>query len=174
MDDLQEVEEHYKGLTIITEMQERRVRTHQRRVQNLTMAYLKSQVVLFIAITHHPSSIQCKSWWLPFTVSLLTSLVYFMALVDLNFVNQQLMYMQISQVKNRDIEVAEKDPCTERRAWQGVIQPDHFLLMRGKVYIALRYSFCLVLKLLCHVAAGHFCVVDNLTRAGQADAGHAW
>lgn len=135
MDDLQEVEEHYKGLTIITEKQERRVRSHPRRAQNLTTAYLKSQVVLFIAIAHHPSSIQCKDWQLPFTVSLLTSLVYFMALVDLNFVNQQLMYMQISQVKNHDIEVAEQDPCTERRAWQEVIQPDHSLLMRGKVYI---------------------------------------
>ena len=130
-------------LAITNEKQERRVRYHETRAQNLTIAYLILLGIYTMAISHRSStSLQCKNWWVPFAISLSSSIIYFMTFLntvskfywtqyhlDLNYLDLQVIHMRI-----REAEVETKCHSTSEQKLDPVV------LFKRKLYIGITVS----------------------------------
>ncbi|KAK4571396.1 hypothetical protein RGQ29_029993 [Quercus rubra] len=130
-------------LAIVNEKQERRVRYHETRAQNLTIAYLILLGINTIAISHRSStSLQCKNWWVPFTISLSSSIIYFMTFLntvskfywtqyhlDLNYLD-----LQVIRTRIREAEFETKCHSTSEQKLDPVV------LFKRKLYIAITVS----------------------------------
>ena len=76
--------ESLREISSMIKKQEKRVRSHRRRAQFLTIAYMRFLVLFLVALANLTSSLtlHCKHWWLPFAVCLFISIIYFMAFLD--------------------------------------------------------------------------------------------
>ncbi|KAK9021800.1 hypothetical protein V6N11_011769 [Hibiscus sabdariffa] len=70
---------------LTAEKQERKTQVYEKKARLLTVAYLVFQATAFFSITKQAcSSGQCHSlFWLPFVLSMLSSLIYFLALLEI-------------------------------------------------------------------------------------------
>jgi uncharacterized membrane protein (UPF0127 family) len=157
---LEELEKSFKELRIINEKQEKRVWHHETRAQNLTIAYVLLQGLCFLGIVQvrgssSPSpqpSTPRSQWWVPFSMILVSSVIFFMAFLDavtmfyrtqyhldMNYMEQDLIFKKIHEAKHppaanyrisHSIKMEQKVP-TEHE----IIRPDVFQLFKRKVYI---------------------------------------
>ncbi|PRQ60294.1 hypothetical protein RchiOBHm_Chr1g0379631 [Rosa chinensis] len=114
---LKELEESFKELRIINEKQEKRVWYHETRAQNLTIAYVLLQGLFSIGIvlssSSPPSSTPRNQWWVPFSMILVSSVIFFMAFLDavtmfyrtqyhldMNYMEQDLIFKKIQEAKH--------------------------------------------------------------------------
>ena len=130
-------------LAIVNEKQERRVRYHETRAQNLTIAYLILLGINTMAISHRSStSLQCKNWWVPFAISLSSSIIYFMTFLntvskfywtqyhlDLNYLD-----LQVIRTRIREAEFETKFHSTSEQKLDPVV------LFKRKLYIGITVS----------------------------------
>ncbi|EEF49021.1 conserved hypothetical protein [Ricinus communis] len=128
--ELEELKNILKELGLLNGKQEKRVRRHETKAQYLTIAYVICQGLIFNSITHQYSySNQCQNWWIPFSISLLCSLIYFMAFLDavsmfyrtqyqldLNYAEQQLIHLQIHEAKSHKIQIGELE-ISDKQRW---------------------------------------------------------
>ncbi|KAL4594973.1 hypothetical protein ACB092_12G057900 [Castanea dentata] len=145
--DVMDMENNHRSccndLAIVNEKQERRVRYHETRAQNLTIAYLILLGIYTMAISHRSStSLQCKNWWVPFAISLSSSIIYFMTFLntvnkfywtqyhlDLNYLDLQVIHMRI-----REAEFESKCHSTSEQ------KLDPLVLFKRKLYIGIIVS----------------------------------
>ncbi|KAK3219914.1 hypothetical protein Dsin_013884 [Dipteronia sinensis] len=160
----------------ISEKQEKLIQFYETRAQNLTMAYFIFQGLILVSVSLHSSSSnnlnQCHDWWVPCTVSLSTSLIFFIVFLDyvtrfyntqyqldLNYMEQQIINKQIHETTrsssisllssdhHRTMKVTSKPYCEE-------LKPDVVQLFKRKVYITVTLSaligFAVVVLFACH------------------------
>lgn len=143
--DLEDNQRSYNDLATINEKQEKLVRHHETRAQNLTIAYLLLHIGVYIITISHRSStslIQCKNWWVPFAFSLSCSIIYFMTFLntvnkfywsqyylDMNYLDQQVLHMRIREAK-----FETKCHTTSEQ------KPDPVVLFKRKLYISITVS----------------------------------
>lgn len=141
----------YTELCTINERQEKRVQYHETRAQNLTIGYLILQAIYIIAVSESSStSLQCRNWWVMFSISLSTSVVYFIYFLDavnkfywiqyyleVNQIDLQTLRMRISEARLSDenkshcqIPGDDGEPSTARK-------PDPLLLFKRKLCISI-------------------------------------
>ncbi|KAL4385653.1 hypothetical protein GQ457_15G002470 [Hibiscus cannabinus] len=70
---------------LTAEKKERKTQVYEKKARLLTVAYLVFQATAFFSIAKQVcSSGQCHSlFWLPFVLSMLSSLIYFLALLEI-------------------------------------------------------------------------------------------
>ncbi|WRX17591.1 hypothetical protein QQP08_010078, partial [Theobroma cacao] len=108
MAELEELNRIFKELGLTAEKQEKGMQLYEKKAKLLTIAFLIFQGIVLISITIQASSSQCQNWWVPFTLSLLSSLIYILAFLntmanffrvqyqlDLNFIEQETVNNQI-------------------------------------------------------------------------------
>ena len=144
--DLEDNQRSYNKLAIINAKQEKLVRYHETRSQNLTIAYLLLHTGVYIIIISHRSStslFQCKNWWVPFAFSLSCSIIYFMTFLntvnkfywsqyylDMNCLDQQVLHTRIRDAK---FETKCQTTTSEQK-------PDPVVLFKRKLYISITVS----------------------------------
>ena len=67
---------HKQYLTLINEIQLKRTRHEEAKAATLTVGYVISQGAILISISNR-SALQCYDWFVPFSLSLLLGIVYF-------------------------------------------------------------------------------------------------
>lgn len=163
---LEELEESFKELRIINEKQEKRVWYHETRAQNLTIAYVVLQGLFFLGIVQvrdsSSSSPQLSTarsqWWVPFSMILVSSVIFFMAFLDavtkfyrtqyhldMNYMEQDLVFKKIHEAKHppaanyRISHSIKMEQCSGHEqkvpTEHEIIRPDVFQLFKRKVYI---------------------------------------
>lgn len=164
---LEELEERFNELRIINEKQEKRVWYHETRAQNLTIAYVVLQGLFFLGIVQvlgssssspQPSSTPRSQWWVPFSMILVSSVIFFMAFLDavtmfyrtqyhldMNYMEQDLIFKKIHEAKHppaanyRASHSIKMEQCSSHEqkvhTENEIIRPDVFQLFKRKVYI---------------------------------------
>lgn len=149
--ELEELQTIHTELGHINDKQEKRVRFYETRAYHLTIVYIIFQVLILISVSFLSSSNQCKRWWVPFTISLLASIIFFMAFLeaaisyynthyhlDMNYLEQQVINKQIHVSRSAaqcSIKIGESS-SNEKRPYHEIIKPDVFQLFKRKVYIS--------------------------------------
>lgn len=142
--ELEELQTIFKELGCINEKQEKRVHYYETRAHHLTIMYIFFQGLILISVSVLSSSNQyCKRWWVPFTISLLPSIIFFMAFLeaaisyyntqyhlDMNWLEQQIINKHI--VMSKSAQGSIKIP----ESYQEDIKPDIVELFKRKVYIS--------------------------------------
>ncbi|CAN6569535.1 unnamed protein product [Malus baccata var. baccata] len=146
---LEEQEKSFKELKTIHGEQEKRVRYHQTRAHNLTISYLILQALFFLGFSSSPppSGLDSGSrikWWVPFSMILVSSIIFFMAFLDavtmfyrvqyyqdINYMEQDLMYKKIHDAKHPLPESHVSIQLEECHT----VKVDVFKLLKRKVYI---------------------------------------
>lgn len=150
----EQLQSDYNELVLINERQEKLVRYHESRAQNLTIGYLVLQGLYLTAISHRSAtSLQCKNRWLPFAISLLSSVIYFITFLDavnkyywtlynldVNHIDQQSLYERIREAKDNikghgEIKIDGDDQLISDQR-----RPDPLLLFKRKLYITITVS----------------------------------
>ena len=143
-----------RELKSINERQEKRVRYHRTRAENLTVAYLLLQVLFLLVVAVRSSSSAQKSdieWLLLFFVVLISSLIFFLAFLDaaVTFYKTQSALddnradLELMLRKLREAE-EQKKADVEQKYWERS-RPDVVLRVKRKLYIYVIASALLVL-----------------------------
>lgn len=112
---LEQLTKIFKELSLLAEKQERNMQVYQKKALQLTIAYLVFQAIAFISLTkqaYYSSSGHCHNLWLPFAFSMLSSLMYVLALLstlagsyrvgfqlDLNLMEQEIVSKQMLEAE---------------------------------------------------------------------------
>lgn len=149
----EELQSNYDELLVINERQEKQVQYHESRAQKLTTGYLILQGLYLTAISQRsPSSLQCKNWWVPFGISLSSSIIYFITFfdavskfywtlysLDVNHIDQQSLYARLRENKDhKDKSRHSKIQLVEELSYQR--SPDPLQLFKRKLYITVTVS----------------------------------
>lgn len=151
--ELEELEKSFKELKIINRKQEKRVCYHETRARNLTIGYLLLQALFFLGFSSRPppngsdSGYSCQ-WWVPFSMILVSSVIFFMAFLDavtmfyrvqyhldVNYLEQDLIYKKIQEAKQPPPKSHVSIQLKECHTPGEVIKVDVFQLLKRKVYI---------------------------------------
>lgn len=145
--DPQDLKQNYKQLVRIFDKQEKRLRYHVKKAHVSTISYLVIQILILSLISQNSSNVKCKNWWLPFTLSLLVAVIYFVLFVetvkkcymiqyfsDVNLIEQQELFAQISGERNHSSKV---DVETGDLYCYKMLKPDAFQLLGRKICIGL-------------------------------------
>ncbi|KAE8077803.1 hypothetical protein FH972_016331 [Carpinus fangiana] len=144
----EELQSNYDELLVINERQEKQVQYHESRAQNLTTGYLILQGLYLTAISQRsPSSLQCKNWWVPFGISLFSSVIFFITFLnavnkfywtlynlDVNHIDRQSLYARIRENKDGVKSHSKIQVVGEQSNYQR--KPDPLQLFQRKLYIA--------------------------------------
>ena len=146
MEAFNNLSESLRKISSMIQKQEKRVRSHKRRAQYLTIVYMRFLVLFLAALANQPSSLilQCKHWWLPFAVCLFISIIYFMAFLDavisfyciqneldISYLYENLLYNRIQEAET--LQWIEEQPSSSD--YQVTVSPDPAQLLKRKFYI---------------------------------------
>ncbi|KAF5451136.1 hypothetical protein F2P56_031426 [Juglans regia] len=158
-----QLQRDYNELVVINHRQEKRVHHHVNRAQNLTIGYLTLLGIYMIPICSYRSSATasslqyyCQNWWVPFAISLLTSVIYFITFLDVvNKFYRNQYYLEVNRIdqqnlKSRIREAKDHESKGHRKVQiicrQG--EPDPVLLFKRKLYICFTVSALIAISLL--------------------------
>lgn len=152
--ELEELKDASRELGHINERQEKRVHFYETRAHVLTIGYILFQGIILISVSLQSSSNRCKRWWVIFTISLLSSLIFFMAFVgavrkfyetqyhlDVNYIELQIINKHMQEAKHgHSIRIGESSPppssSNEQKPFHDdCLEPDAFELFKRKVHI---------------------------------------
>lgn len=153
--ELEELKDFSKELGHVNEKQEKRVHFYETRAHVLTIVYIVFQGIILISVSLQSSSNQCKRWWVIFTISLLSSLIFFMAFVDavrkfyktqyhvdVNYMELQIINKHMLEAKHgHSIRIEESSSPSsssndeQKRFHEKCLKPDVVELLKRKVYI---------------------------------------
>lgn len=152
--ELEELKDASRELGHINERQEKRVHFYETRAHVLTIGYILFQGSILISVSLQSSSNRCKRWWVIFTISLLSSLIFFMAFVgavrkfyetqyhlDVNYIELQIINKRIQEaIYGHSIRIGESPPppssSNEQKPFHDdCLEPDAFELFKRKVHI---------------------------------------
>lgn len=147
----EQLQSDYNELALINERQEKLVHYHESRAQNLTIGYLILQGLYFIAISHTSStSLQCNNWWVPFAISLLSSVIYFITFLDaVNKFYWTLYNLEVNQIDQQSLYARLREAKDNRKSHSKIQvvgdlsdlrRPDPLLLFKRKLYISITVS----------------------------------
>ncbi|KAK0598103.1 hypothetical protein LWI29_031675 [Acer saccharum] len=173
LEDLQNV---LNELGLINEKQEKRIRSYETRAQNLTMAYVILQGLILLSVSLNNGSSrpnQCQHWWIPFTISLLCSTIFFIAFLDyvtrfyntqyhldLNYMEQQIIYKQIHHQSTKPSSSSSIIKIKESYD-EILIEPDVVQLLKRKVYITVMLLALIGFAVVVLFACGSFLCSDD-------------
>ncbi|XWS61260.1 hypothetical protein CRYUN_Cryun07bG0110800 [Craigia yunnanensis] len=151
MAELEQLTKIFKELGLVAEKQEKRIQWYEKKAQHLTIAYLIFQGIVFISITSQVLSSQCQNWWVTFSLSLLSSLIYFLAFLniltnfyrvkyqlDLISIEQETVNKQIHEAESHKIQIGESS-CEQRPVCK-LLKSDEVQLLKRKLCIIMIIS----------------------------------
>ncbi|KAK3219924.1 hypothetical protein Dsin_013894 [Dipteronia sinensis] len=181
--ELQDLQNVLNELGLINKKQEKRIRGYETRAQNLTMAYVIFQGLILLSVSLHGSENQCQHWWIPFTISLLCSTIFFIAFLDyvtrfyntqyhldLNYMEQQIIYKQIhhKSTKPSSSSSSSSDDNDDhhsikiKKSYDEIlIEPDVVQLLKRKIYITVTLSALIGFAVVVLFACGSFLCGDD-------------
>lgn len=144
---LEELTRIFKELGLTAEKQQKQIQLYQQKAQHLTIGYLVFQAIAFISITNQALSVQSQNWWIPFTLSLLSSLIYFLAFLStassfyqiryrlhLTSLEQEIVYKQIHEAdQSHKIQINGESSCSDQ-------QRPVYKLLKRKICITMTIS----------------------------------
>ncbi|KAG7967913.1 hypothetical protein I3843_08G124000 [Carya illinoinensis] len=156
-----QLQRDYNELVVINRRQEKRVHHHGNRAQNLTIGYLTLLGIYMIPISHYRSSTTsslqyyCQNWWVPFAISLSTSVIYFITFLDVvNKFYWTWYYLDVNRIDQQSLQSRIREAKDESNGHckiqilcpQG--QPDPVQLFKRKLYICFTVSALIAISLL--------------------------
>ncbi|KAG2709759.1 hypothetical protein I3843_05G232000 [Carya illinoinensis] len=147
----------YNELDVINHRQEKRVHHYVNRAQNLTIGYLAVLGIYMIPISHYRSSSTsyCRNWWVPFSISLSTAVIYFITFLDVvkKFYWTQ-YYLEVNRIDQQNLQSRIREAKDESKSHKKVQvlchqgEPDPLLLFKRKLYIYFTISALIAISLL--------------------------
>lgn len=150
-----QLQTNFKDLKLI---QEKRAHFYETRSQNLIISYLLFQALFFIGISicSSPSSKSNYEWWVPFTIILISSVIFFVAILeaiimvyniqfhlDITCMELQLIHKKITEVEYginiSNIKTNDHNSIEIEGYFSNYeeIRPDVLKVLKRKVYIYL-------------------------------------
>lgn len=140
-------------LALINYRQEKRVNGLENNCHYLSIFYFIFQAMILISISE-PSSARCKRWWVPFTLSLLSSILYGITLshtmykfvrtryqLDMNRLEHEMLRRELHVARYR------RDPVQSPSNQSGVsrrqLKPDKVMWARRYLFICI--AICVLL-----------------------------
>ncbi|KAG6715440.1 hypothetical protein I3842_05G252700 [Carya illinoinensis] len=147
----------YNELLVINHRQEKRVHHYVNRAQNLTIGYLTLLGIYMISISRYRSSTTsyCQNWWVPFSISLSTAVIYFITLLDVvNKFYWTQYYLEVNRIDQQNLQSRIREAKAESNGHNKVQslchqgEPDPLLLIKRKLYICFTVSALIAITLL--------------------------
>lgn len=140
-------------LTLINYRQEKRVNGVEKKVHHLSIFYFIFQAMILISISQ-PSSTRCKRWWVPFTLSLLCSILYGITLthtiykfvrtryqLDMNRLEHEMLRRELHMARYERNPV--DSPSNPSGVTRELLKPDKVMWVRRYLFICI--SICVLL-----------------------------
>ncbi|CAL5407894.1 unnamed protein product [Camellia sinensis] len=180
--ELDDLKNNFEELGKINEKQEKRVRYHSTRAQILTVSILIFQALIYLSISHTTNTtttIQCKNWWIPFVLSLLSFTLFFFSFLDaatsfyrfqyhldLNHIEQQILFAQIHSARHsRSVKVGDGD-----RMKNEVLNPDVVQLLKRKFCIGFSIFVLIAFEVVMLIACRSIlCDADSMFEVRVSD-----
>ncbi|KAI8008056.1 hypothetical protein LOK49_LG07G00321 [Camellia lanceoleosa] len=119
--ELDDLNKNLEELGKINEKQEKRVRYHSIRAQILTVSILIIQALIYESLLHitttTTTTIQCKNWWIPFALPLLSFTLFSFSFLDAatSFYRSQYQ-MDLNSSKYSSLRFTVRDILVPRRS----------------------------------------------------------